>query len=225
MPIYSPWQLSDRVWDLLVTHPASGSDRGGVDIRRVMRPTDPVETDVAVYWFNREFRDDPPVNYPMIVLYFDGYSTASQLLTRGDPIKVTYPDGSIVYREAPEWYDFRWTFSLYAATRREFEDIAWDILHGIFEKKQGVRFLDLDPPNGVNRTVLINTINTSFTRSEPVYRRDFSFTIQNIALFGKALQEEDVDEMKEESILSWCANLTWKNLAGELQTEVLVKEF
>jgi len=184
-----------------------------------------VETDVAVYWFNRAFRDDPPVNYPLIVLYFGGYSIASQLVTRSVPVKFVLSDGSILYREAPEWYDFTWTISLYSEFDRQFEDVAWDILHGVFSKKNGVRYMDLDPPNEVTRTVLLETINSSHFRSEPVYRRDFQFTIQNIALFGKALQPEDVEAMKEATILSWCANLSWRSLGGELQSEIMVKEF
>lgn len=225
MPIYSPWQLSDRVWDLIVTHPASGSDRGGVDIRRIARPVDPYSTDVAVYWFNREFRDNPPVNYPLLVLYFDGYSVAATPSYRVDPVKFVLPDGSILYRESPIWYNFEWTISLYADNDRQFEDIGWDIVNGIFPFAYGVRYMDLDPPNGVHRTISLATINTSFTRSEPVYRRDFRFALQQIALFGKALQEEDVDAQKQDTILSWYANLTWKNLRGELQREILVKEF
>ena len=225
MPIFSPWQLSDRVWDLIVTHPALGSDRGGVDIRRVVRPTDPYTSDVAVYWFNREFRDNPPVNYPLIVLYFDGYSVAAQPAYRVELVKFVLPDGGILYRESPIWYDFSWTISLYADNERQFEDIGWDIVNGVFPFAYGVRFIDIDPPNGVFRTILLNTINTSFTRSEPVYRRDFRFVLQQIALFGKALQEEDVEAAREDTILSWFANLTWRDLRGKLQSEVLVKEF
>jgi len=226
VPIYTPWQLSDRVWDLLVTHPATGSDRGGVDIRKFTRPTDPVETEIACWWFNREFRDNPPTNYPMAILNFQGYSINSQIQTRANPVRFVLPDGSILMREAPEWYDFNWQISLYDDNRRRFEDCAWDILHGVFPKAMGVRWMDIDPPNEANRPIIIQSINTSAFRSESAYRRDFIVQLQRLALFGKALQPEEVEDAKQDTILSWCANIHWKRLGDlELQTEVLVKEF
>ena len=223
MSIFTLWQLDDLIWDRIVSDPASSGDRGALDFRKLLRSDDPTETDVAVYWFNREFRDNPPTTYPMIILTALGPGFSTGIRTRANQIKFVFPDGRVLFREAPEFYDFTYQVSVYDDIGRRFEEVAYDIQRNVFEEKAGARFIDIDPPNRVNRGIELTNISSSAFRSESAYRRDFTFAIRRLALFAPL---GDAESLKEETILSWMANIAFTNDGGVVeQTEVVVRNF
>lgn len=232
------WELEDKIWDLVVTDPAPATDREALDHRAIVR-YDQTSLDVPVVWMRREFRDNPPVALPLIVLTPVTASSASRAGNRVAPIKIrmSHDSSYVTYRTSPDWYDISFQVSVYSRTRRMFHDIVWDAMNEIFPMGYGARWMEIASglpleegapgsealvgpgPVSLKKEVVLGSYTWGVNRTEDLYTGNLSWTIKDVALF----RFRDLANDMLQTITEW--NVRYEIENGSGGTELVVYDF